>query len=131
MRSKTKTIVSAAAAAIALAAGSATAKPITSPAPDAGPDTFGSCGYGGNFYTGSFRIGFHRGSSYHGGSHYHGGYHGGYHRPVSYHTRCRVIDRYYFSSGCHRYCRITYLHEKVDHCGRVVSCWRTCKTIRV
>ncbi len=72
-----------------------------------------------------------------GGGH-HGGYHGGYYQNsyrggsyARYRERCRIIDRQYFSRGCTRYCRITYLHERVDHCGRVVSCWRTCRTVRV
>ena len=42
-----------------------------------------------------------------------------------------VIDRYYFNRGCYRYCKVTYLHERIDCYGRVVRCWRTCRTIRV
>jgi len=49
---------------------------------------------------------------------------------ANYTTRCRIIDRHYYQSGCYRYCRITYLHERVDCHGHVISCWRSSRTVR-
>jgi hypothetical protein len=121
MKTKTKTLIGAALAAIAISVAPASAKGDLSAAtePTALPETYGGCGIGG--YGGSY---------YRGGGH---SYDRGYSRSGythSYRTRCRVVDRYYFHRGCYRYCRITYLHERVDSCGRVVSCWRSCKTVR-
>lgn len=82
--------------------------------------TFGSCGTGFSFHF--------SGGSYGRGGHYRGHYRGGH--SYGSRERCRIIDRYYFNRGCVRYCRITYLHERVDHCGRVIRCWRTCRTVR-
>ncbi len=131
MKTRLKTTFGAALAATTLALAPAGAKGTASPLPEANPDTYGGCSIGGGFYGyhgGRYR-GAYYGSRYHGSGHYRSGYRGGYHHG-GYSTRCRIVDRCYFYRGCYRYCRITYLHERVDCHGRVVSCWRTYKTVR-
>lgn len=49
----------------------------------------------------------------------------------SYRTTCRPIHTCYFVRGCDRYKKTTYLHTKSDHYGRVVSRWKSEKTIRI
>ena len=154
---KTTTIIAAAAASlIGLASASAIHPNAAQPAaiPEAAPDTYGGCNIGGggfrvsiggryghSGYRGSYsgHSGYRSGShySYRGGSHSgyrSGGYYsgGGHYNSgqACYTTRCREINRCYFQQGCYRYARITYLHERVDSCGRVVSCWQTCRTVR-
>ncbi len=142
---KSITLIAAAAASlIGIASASAIHPNAATPVaiPDAAPDTYGGCNIGG----GSFRLsvggryGYRSGhssyrSSRYSGSHYssHSGYRSGGHYNsghACYTTRCREINRCYFYQGCHRYVRITYLHERIDGCGRVVSCWQTCRTQR-
>ena len=53
-----------------------------------------------------------------------------YHQPA-YRIHCRAIHSCFYTRGCKRYKKVTYLHQKVDRCGRVVSSWRTCKTFYV
>lgn len=122
MKTKTTTLLAATLAAAAFTIAPAGAVADRSPAPidTATAETFDRCGIGGGYFG-------HRGGRF-----YSGGYHGDHYRGHSYRTttRCRVIDRYYFHRGCYRYCRITYLHETVDCYGRVIRCWRSCKTVR-
>jgi hypothetical protein len=40
----------------------------------------------------------------------------------------RPIHSCYFTRGCDRYKKTTYLHTKTDCYGRVVSCWKTEQT---
>ncbi|MCB1094943.1 MAG: hypothetical protein R3F19_13505 [Verrucomicrobiales bacterium] len=50
------------------------------------------------------------------------------HHRSSYSTTCRPIHSCYFTRGCDRYKKTTYLHTKTDCYGRVVSCWKTERT---
>ena len=120
MKTAMKTLVAALAATGLMAAG-ANAEYRNHDRVSSEPATFGSCGTGFSFH-------YSRG---HRGGHYRGHY-GGHYRAPSYgcRERSRIIDRHYYTRGCVRYCRITYLHERVDHCGRVIRCWRSCRTVR-
>jgi len=51
-------------------------------------------------------------------------------RPV-YTERCNLIDTDYFTRGCDRFARKTFLHERIDCRGNVVKCWKTCETVKV
>ena len=62
------------------------------------------------------------------GSCYGGGYGGGYYRP-SYRDTCKLIHTCYFNRGCKRFVKKTFLHHRYDHCGRLIKCWKTYKTI--
>ncbi|MGK0185617.1 MAG: hypothetical protein ACI9R3_001395 [Verrucomicrobiales bacterium] len=48
-----------------------------------------------------------------------------------YRTTCRAIHTCYVVRGCDRYKETTYLHTKSDCYGRVVSRWKTKKSVRV
>ncbi|MEM0895381.1 MAG: hypothetical protein AAGJ79_00750 [Verrucomicrobiota bacterium] len=118
-----KTIKSsfAALAAALLGLGAAEARTFDrAPAQLPNANTYGFC-YTGNGFSINIGGGYH--SGYRSSS-----YHGGYNTHHSYRTRSRCIDRHYYTSGCYRYCRHTYLNERVASCGRVVSSWRTYKT---
>lgn len=128
MKTTIKTFVITAATAL-LAIGSAGAKSVPAQITIDSADTYGNCSTGNRS---SYRSGSR--SNYRSGytsSGYRSSNHSSYRsQHVSYRTRCRVIGRsYYYMRGC-RYCRVTYLNERVDNCGRVVSSWRSCKTIR-
>ena len=88
-------------------------------APETSTDTFGRCGVNyGRGYRGDY--GYDHGRRYH-GRQYHG----------SVRTRCRPIHTCYINRGCHRYKKITYLHERINGYGHVMSCWKTYKTFRI
>ena len=110
MKTKLKSILAASAAVVGLALPAATVEAKSfggNLATEPATESFGRCG-----------VSYGRGYDY-----------GRHHSRLR--TRCRVIHTCYFTRGCHRYKKITYLHEKIDCYGRVVRCWRTYKTICV
>jgi hypothetical protein len=130
MKTRLKTMFGAAIAAATIAITPAGAKGITSPLTESGADTYGGCSIGGSFgYRGGYSRGGHFNSGRYNSGHYSSRYRGSYGH-ASYSNRCRIVDRHYYRSGCYNYCRITYLHERVDCHGHIVSCWRSCKTVR-
>ena len=85
----------------------------------------------------SINFGHGGGLFFSGGSHYDRGYNHGYdshysrghYNQPTYRDTCRVIDTCYFTRGCYRYAKYTYLHERIDCHGHVVKCWRSYKTV--
>ncbi len=93
-------------------------------------------GSGGRSFSGGFSNG-NIGFSWNGGNYDRGYRSVGYERhrsePVrpSYTERCKLIDTCYFTRGCERYAKKTFLHERIDCHGHVVKCWKTYETVCV
>ncbi len=81
----------------------------------AAPETFDRCGWSGS------RVNISIGGR--------SGFHGNFTTAPVFRDSCRLIDTCYFTRGCYRYCKRTYLHTRLDSCGRVVRSWRTYKTV--
>ena len=118
---------------VALAAATLALAPTVANAEPRGCATnFGGRSFSGGYSNGNIHFswsggGSNRGYSYAGTG---GRYFDEPARP-SYTDHCKLIDTRYFTRGCDRYAKKTYLHERIDCHGRVVKCWKTYETVPI